>query len=153
MKKLLVMALMVVGTATFAQQKEGQLSGNGRGKAEPSKRAEMQAQKMKADLGLNEEQTTEITLFLTKQVKEREAKRAEILALRESGKQPTDDQIKEMRSKMESERNAMNDQMKKILTPQQFEKWKGNLEARKEKMEKSKAQPAEKIDGETVKKL
>ena len=153
MKKLLVMALMVVGIATFAQEKDGKLAGNPRVNVDPSKRAEMQAQKMKADLGLNDEQTSQIKTFLTQQIKDREAKRLQIQDLKNSGAQPTDDQRKEMRSKMESDRNAMNDQMKKILTTKQFEKWKGNLEARKEKMEKLKAQPAEKIDAETVKKL
>ncbi|MEI7508049.1 MAG: hypothetical protein WCJ62_01130 [Flavobacterium sp.] len=136
MKKLFVLALMVVGMATFAQEKEGKLAGNGRANIDPSKRAEMQAQKLKTDLGLNEEQTTQIKSFLTEQVKQREANRAEMVALRESGKQPREDQKKEMRSKMESEKNVINDQMKKILTPQQFEKWKSSMDERKEKIKK-----------------
>lgn len=136
MKKLFVLALMVVGMTTFAQEKEGKLAGSGKANVDPSKRAEMQAQKMKADLGLNDEQTTKIKSFLTEQVKQREANRAQMVALRESGKQPTEDQKKEMRSKMESEKNEINDQMKKILTPQQFEKWKSSMEERKEKIKK-----------------
>ncbi len=132
MKKLLILAFMVVGMTTFAQEKNG----NGESRMpDPAKRAEMQAQKMKADLGLNDDQTAQIKVFLTQQVKEREAKRAEMQALRASGQQPTEDQKKEMRSKMEVERNAMNDQMKKILTPEQFTKWKSAMEVRKEKLE------------------
>ena len=148
MKKLFVLALMVVGMTTFAQEKEGKLAGNGKSNFDPSKRAEMQSQKLKTDLGLNDEQTAQIKSFLTQQVKEREAKRQELQALRESGKQPTDDQRKEIKSKMESERNVMNDQMKKILTPQQFEKWKGNVEERKEKVENrlQKEMPARQIE-------
>lgn len=136
MKKLFVLALLVVGMTTFAQEKEGKLGGNGRANVDPPKRAEMQAQKMKSDLGLNDDQTAQIKKFLTQQLKDRESKRMEMQALRDSGKQPTEDQKKEMRSKMESEKNVINDQMKKILTPQQFEKWKGSIEERKEKIKK-----------------
>ena len=139
MKKLLVLALMVVGMTTFAQEKDGK---GGNRMPDPAKRAEMQAQKMKTDLSLNDEQTTQIKNLLTQQVKDREAKRAEMQALRSSGKELTEDQKKEMRSKMEAERNGMNDQMKKILSPEQFEKWKGNMNARKEKFENNRPQKA-----------
>lgn len=135
MRKLLVLALMVVGITTFAQEKEGKLAG-GKTNIDPSKRAEMQAQKLKADLGLNDDQTLQIKNFLTQQVKDREAKRLQMQDIRNSGQKPTEDQKKEMKSKIESERKLADDQMKKILTPQQFEKWKSNMEERREKIKK-----------------
>lgn len=147
MKKLLILAFVVIGMTTFAQEKDGK--GAVRMNVDPSKRAEMQAQKMKADLGLNDDQTAQIKTFLTQQIKEREAKRAEMQTLRASGQQPTEEQKKEMRSKMESERNAMNDQMKKTLTPEQFTKWKSNMEIRKEKIENNRPQKAVPIGIET----
>ncbi|MEC4049542.1 DUF4890 domain-containing protein [Flavobacterium sp. SUN046] len=146
MKKLLVMALMCVGMTTFAQEKMDK--GDGRERMDPKQRVEMQAKKMQKDLGLNDEQTGKITTILKTQIEQREAKKAEMAKLRESGQKPTEEERKAMRTKMETERKGVDQQIKDVLTPEQYTKWQANRQARIEKIRENAPKPAsgEKLD-------
>jgi protein CpxP len=132
MKKLLVMALMCVGMTAFAQEKmEGR---GGREGMDPAKRAEMQVQKMQKDLGLNDSQVGKLKTVLTQQAQAREAKRAEMEKSRAAGQKPTDAQRDEMRANMQEERNQLDQQLKSILTPEQYTKWQTIRDERKARM-------------------
>ncbi len=146
MKKLLVMALMCVGITAFAQENmEGR---GGRQGMDPAKRAEMQAQKMQKDLGLNDSQVAKLKDVLNQQAQAREAKRAEMEKLRANGQKPTDAQRSDMREKMQAEKNEFDSQLKGILTPEQYTKWQTMKDERKERMgnKNQNAAPQGKID-------
>lgn len=106
MKKILVAALLLVGLSTFAQSK---------GKAQEEKMSTEQkvAQKVEritSELNLSEKQVAEIKIIVGKEMAQKEANKAKLKALREELK-PT-----------KEEREALKAEMKRILTPEQFDK-------------------------------
>ncbi len=133
MKKLLVIAFMVVGTTTFAQAKDG--SENNIMTLNNTKLIEGQSQKMKNTLGLSDDQTAQIKAWITKQDKDREAIMAEARALKAEGQQFTEAQKNEIKSKMDAQKTATDTQLKSILTPKQYTKWQEHKETRKKEIE------------------
>lgn len=125
MKKLFLVALMLVGLTTFAQDKR--VGKAERPKLSSDEKVEKQVEKLRTDLALNEKQVAEVKALVTEQVKKREAKKAEIKAIKTADR-------KEMMAKMKDEQTAMKDKMKKILTAEQFTKWEANREEMKDKM-------------------
>ena len=106
MKKILVAALLLVGLTTFAQ---------GKGKPQEEKMSTEQkvAQKVEritSELNLSEKQVAEIKIMVEKEMAQKEANKAKLKALREELK-PT-----------KEEREAVKAEMKRILTPEQFDK-------------------------------
>ena len=85
MKKVLVVALLVVGLTTFAQGK--------REKMEPEERVEAVLEKMTRDLDLNEKQVAEIKSLLTNSAEERKNKHAEMKAKKETGEKPSKEEM------------------------------------------------------------
>lgn len=134
MKKILVIVFMVVGTTTFAQVTDS--SGDNKMIVDKAKMIEVQSQKLKTDLGLNDTQTTQIKALFTKQSQDREAKMAEIKALRANGQQLTDSQKAEIKAKIDADKAAMDTQLKEILTPNQYTKWQSDKEARAAELKK-----------------
>lgn len=125
MKKLLVVALLVVGLTTFAQEKEGRRAGKERLTSE--EKVDLHVKKMTKDLDLNEKQANEVRAIAKKQVEKREAKKAEMKNIKEK-------QRAEMKTNMEKEQAALSADMKKILTADQFAKWEKMRDERKGKM-------------------
>jgi protein CpxP len=119
MKKLIVAALLVVGMTTFAQEKEGRIPG--KEKLTSEQKVNLQVKKMTKYLGLNETQTKEIRVLVTKEVEKREAK------------------IEEMKAQRKAEQAAVSSDMKKILTPEQYAKWEKNREEKKESIKEKMA--------------
>lgn len=132
MKKLIVVALLVVGMTTFAQ--EGRKRGEGKEKLPPEQRVEKQIEKMTKELSLNEKQTAQVKELLTKENAEREAKRAEMEAKKADGTKPTPEERKAMKEKMDAKIATHKAEMKKILTADQYTKWEQNFEEKKSKM-------------------
>jgi periplasmic protein CpxP/Spy len=142
MKKLILVALLVVGITTFAQEK----SEERKEKFTPEQRVDFQVKKMTKDLSLDTKQAEQVKNLLTQESQKREAKRAQFQAIRTNGQKPTEEQRKEMRAKMEAEKTVMNDEMKKILTADQYSKWQQKQEERKEKMaERMKEKQSDKL--------
>jgi Spy/CpxP family protein refolding chaperone len=113
MKKLVVIVLVLAGLTTFAQgKKEGKMGKPKVEKLSVEQKVAQKVERMKADLNLNEKQVAEVKILVEKEVAQKEAKREKIKAVRE-----------EMRPTKE-EREAMKAEMKRILTPEQFEKLK-----------------------------
>ena len=93
----------------------------------PEQKVEFQVKKMSKDLNLNEKQIKEMKALVTKEVEKRNAIKAEMKALQAK-------QRIEMKAKMDEEYAAMSNEMRKILTSEQYTKWEKIHEERREKM-------------------
>ncbi len=141
MKKLFVVALLVVGLTTFAQEKEKK---GDRKNMSPEERTEMRVEKMTKELDLNETQQKQVKELLASQKENREEfieKRKEI---KETAEKATKEQRAEMKAKMEKNKEAIKSKMKTILTDEQYKKWESNMEEKKEKMTERKERKGKK---------
>ena len=139
MKKLILAIALVATTLTFAQDRK-----QGREKLTPEQQTELQVKKMTLDLDLDAKQQKEIKTILLEQAKKREAKMAEMKAKREKGEKPSADEKFAIKNEMLDNQIEHKAQMKKILKPEQFQKWEQNLENRREKMSERKEKGKEK---------
>ena len=122
MKKLIVATFLIVGLTTFAQgKKEGKLGGE---KLSVEQKVAQKVEQMKTDLNLNENQVAEVKILVEKEITKKEAARAKMKEVK-----------KEMRPTKE-ENEAMKAEMKRILTPEQFEKLKKEKKEKKEDRKK-----------------
>ena len=144
MKKLLVAALLVVGMTTFAQEPVKEQ----KAPMTPEQRVESQVKRMTKELSLNEKQVQEIRTLVAKEVEKREANRAEMEAKKASGVKPTKAEKQAREAKSKEDEAAMDANMKRILTPEQYAKWIQKMQERKEKMEVKKAEKLKEEKGE-----
>jgi len=110
MKKLFVLALLVVGLTTYAQKKGGDKK-----EITPEQRTEMQVKRMTKELDLNEKQQKEVKELLESQKEGRTEFAEKRKEMKESGEKPTQEQREEMKAKMIKNREAMKSKMKAIL--------------------------------------
>ena len=136
MKKLILVAILVVGITAFAQEKEGIRAK--KEKLTTEQKVDFQVKKLSKDLNLTVEQTKSVQDLVTNQVKKREAKRAEMKEIKEK-------KLAEMKAEMEKEQAAVSADMKKILTPEQFAKWEKIREEKKENFKEKLLKRREKI--------
>ncbi len=128
MKKLVVAFLLIVGITAMAQEKEMKRpNGDKFASLTPEQKVEYQVKKMSKDLSLNDKQVKEVKALVTKEVEKRNAVKAEMKALQAK-------QRIEMKAKIDEEYAAMSNEMRKILTSEQFTKWEKIHEERREKM-------------------
>jgi hypothetical protein len=125
MKKLIVTIVLVISSLSFAQEKS---------KLSPEQQAELQVKKMTLDLNLDSKQQNEIKTILLEQNKKREAKKIEMKAKKEKGTKLSSDEKFAMKTKMLDEKIEQKAQMKKILKPEQYQKWEQHQENRTKKM-------------------
>jgi Spy/CpxP family protein refolding chaperone len=130
MKKLILVALLVVGITTFAQVK----SEERKEKFTPEQRVDFQVKKMTKDLNLNEKQAEQIKALITKEIQKRESKRAKMKAKREEQTKPSKEEMESRKTEMKASQDTTKAEMKKILTTDQYAKWELKQEERKEKM-------------------
>jgi protein CpxP len=123
MKKLMVVALLMVGMTIFAQERNRRQQGNDMEQFTPEQRSQLQLKKMTLNLDLNESQQKEIKSFIADKNTKMEAHKTAMKAMREKGMKPTNDERFAMKMKMLDEQIAMKKRMEKILNPKQFEKW------------------------------
>ena len=120
MKKLVIVAVMLVGFLTFAQEKVEQ-KGDRKARMEnreslsPEQQAELQVKRMTLDLDLNSKQQGEIKKIVLEQAKKREAKKTQWKANKEAGKTASKDEKFAMKNEALDEQIAMKAEMKKIL--------------------------------------
>lgn len=123
MKKLIIVALLVVGMTSFAQQ--GNKTDKRQGRAEmekftPEQRNELMLKKMTLELDLSAKQQAQMKSIIA----EKSAKRESMMKARKENKEkPSRDERFAMKSKMMDEQIAMKAKMKNILSAEQFEKW------------------------------
>lgn len=140
MKKILLVAVMLVSVITFAQEKRKK----GR-EVSPEKKVELQVARLKIELDLNEKQTTDLRNVIQDHQQKRAKQRAEFGDKKDSLHKPNPAQREQMKKIKAEEKKAFEEQLKKILTPTQFETWQQNKEARKNKRKerKEKREPRE----------
>ena len=123
MKKLIIAALLMTGMASFAQEQKPEAKKERMEQLTPEQRNELRLKKMTLELGLNATQQKEMAGIIAEQTAKREAMKADRKKRIESGKKPTADERFAMQSKQLDDQIAMKARVKKILTPEQFEKW------------------------------
>lgn len=132
MKKMFMIAIMMIGFSSFAQEKmisENKPQRHERGdvpqmeKFTPEQRKQLQLKKMTLALDLNSNQQKEMEKIISEQSAKREAKMAERKASKESKKELTADERFAMENQRLDEQIATKARVKKILNAEQFEKW------------------------------
>jgi periplasmic protein CpxP/Spy len=133
-KKLFIIALFAIGFTSFAQEGDKQMSKDQMEKMTPEQRTEKQLEKLTSDLNLDAKQQEQIRQVLV----EHETKRADFKTKRGERKakaqKPTSEEREAFKKEMTDNKANMDTKMKSILTPEQFEKWKGNNEKKREKL-------------------
>ncbi len=138
MKKLLLAVVLVVGIATFAQERneqDGKEKGEKRERMTPEQRTQLQLKKITIDLKLNDSQQKEVAKLLKDRETKIEAMKAERQTAKESGKRPSADERFAMKNRMLDEQKEMKDKLAKILNPEQLAKWEQKQADRKDKMQ------------------
>ena len=129
MKKLFVLALLIVGTTIIAQERNRKHQGNEMEQFTPEQKSQLMLKKMTLELDLNDSQQKEMSAIISNNVAKKEAHKTEMKAMKEKGVKPTNDERFAMHMKMFDEQIATKKRVEKILNAKQFEKWndlKGN---------------------------
>ncbi|MDY7395241.1 hypothetical protein UMM65_08300 [Aureibaculum sp. 2210JD6-5] len=133
-KKLVVGCLMLLLTVGAFAQKERR--GGKMSDLTPDQMAELQTKKMALDLDLTEAQQKKVYDLNKEQAIEREAKRKEMMALREKGEKPDDkNSFERKKTRLVAQLEHQNE-LKKILNDSQFETWKKSKKHKAHKMKK-----------------
>ncbi len=135
MKKLIVTIVLVISSLSFAQEKS---------KLSPEQQTELQVKKMTLDLDLDANQQKELRTILLENAKKREAKKMALKEKMSKGQKPTTDEQFEMKSKMLDDKIEHKAQLKKILKPEQFQKWEQNQENRTKNLNQKRKNSKEK---------
>ncbi|CAM3875037.1 hypothetical protein FLSI110296_00840 [Flavobacterium sinopsychrotolerans] len=124
MKKLFIVALLVVGMTSFAQERKARPERAQMEQMTPEQRNQLHLKKMTLELDLNASQQKEMSKIIAEQSAKREARMAERKASKDSAKkQLTADERFAKKSKMLDEQIVMKERMKKILSADQYKKW------------------------------
>ena len=123
MKKLFIVALLVVGMTSFAQERKARPERAQMEQMTPEQRNQLHLKKMTLELDLNASQQKEMSKIIAEQSAKREAKMAERKASKDSAKKLTSEEIFAKKSKMLDEKILMKERMKKILSADQYKKW------------------------------
>ena len=100
---------------------------------------------MAPHLPYNESQQKEMSKIIAEQSAKREAAMTQRKANKEKGVKPTAEERFARENKMLDEQIAMQDKMKKILTPDQFKKWEQGKAERKQKMQERREKRSDKM--------
>jgi hypothetical protein len=124
MKKLFIVALVVVGMTSFAQERKARPERAQMEQMTPEQRNQLHLKKMTLELELNASQQKEMSKIIAEQSTKREARMAERKANKDSAKkQLTADERFAKKSQMLDEQIVMKERMKKILSADQNKKW------------------------------
>jgi len=123
MKKLFVLALLIVGTTIIAQERNRKQTRNQMEQFTPEQQSQLMLKKMTLELDLNDSQQREMSAIISDKIAKKEAHRAEMKAMKEKGVQPTNDERFAKQMQMLDEQIATKKRMEKILNAKQFEKW------------------------------
>lgn len=119
MKKVIFIALVLVSSLTFAQQRgSGKMGKNGqmnqRESLTPEQQTELQIKRMTLHLDLTAKQQEEMKKVVLENTKKREVKKVEIQAKRAEGKTPTSEERFEMQNQRLDNQIAMKAELKKF---------------------------------------
>lgn len=143
MKKILVVAFLTLSMVGFAQNRQGKMNPerSQMEKLTPEQRTQLMVKRLDLELDLSDKQKNEITSYLQSQEGKRAEKMAAFKAKKQEGNKLTNDERFVLRDEMLDQQIANKEQMKKILTPSQFEKWEQMKDNHKnQRLSKSKRQ-------------
>lgn len=123
MKKLFVLALLLVGTTIIAQERNRKHQGNAMEQFTSEQKSQLMLKKMTLELDLNDSQQKEMSAIISDKMAKKEAHKTEMKAMKEKSVRPTNDERFAMHMKMLDEQIATKKRMEKILNAKQFEKW------------------------------
>ena len=122
MKKLVIIALLSLSMTGFAQEKKKQMNDE-----QPEFTAQQQnvlhLKKLTLELDLTAQQQKEISEIIANQQEKREATKAEMKKNRAEKKKLTNEEKFVLKNRVLDEKIALKNQMKKVLTANQLEKW------------------------------
>lgn len=140
MKKLIVVALLALSFVGMAQEKKNRMHGD-RPEFTPEQQSELQVKKLTLELDLTAKQQKEIAEIVSKQQVKRQAMRAKMQENRAENKKLTSDEKFVIKRDAMNEQIAHKNEIQKVLTPEQFEKWekmhKDKREMGKKRMKKN----------------
>jgi protein CpxP len=128
MKKILLAAILMLSLGSFAQEKRKKGP-----EMSPEKKVELQVARLKIELDLTEKQTAELRNLIQEHQQKRAKQRAEMGSKKDSLHKPSPAQREQMKKSRANDKKVFEEQLKKILTPAQFETWQQNKEARENK--------------------
>lgn len=130
MKNVCIVALLVIGLSSFAQERKERHPKGEMEQMTPEQRNQLHLKKMTLDLDLNAKQQEQLTKILADQSAKREAMKAEHKVKMEETKA-----IRfEMKKKILDEQIEMKNKMKSILSAEQFAKWEMKKEKNNKRM-------------------
>ena len=133
MKKLIVIALVLVGTTIIAQEGKRKQQRNEMEQFTPDQKSQLILKRMTLELDLTDVQQKEMSVFISDKIAKMASHKAEMKTNREKGVKPTNDERFAMHMKMLDEQIAAKKSIQKILNAKQFEKWTSLKEDYKEK--------------------
>lgn len=139
MKKLIIASLLLIGFSSFAQdqnQPEKKPNNGQKEKMSPEQRSQAQLDKMTTELNLDAKQQEQIKPIIAEQTAKIEAMRAERMA--GNSKELTSEEREALKQKRMEEKAIMDNKLKAILSPEQFQKLKAIEQANMEKMKAAK---------------
>ncbi len=125
---ILILALGFVFTANAQEKKRKNLT--------TDEKVAKRVEKLTTDLALSDAQVQQITPLINEGVLEREAMKAKRKAMKEQGKEPTEEERAAFKAKREERKLYYKGEMEKILTPEQIEKLEKMKAERKGKMKR-----------------
>ena len=134
MKKLFIIAMLVIGLTTFAQGREDLKNRATSEKMSPEQRMEKHLKKLTAELNLNTVQSEQLKQLMTEQATKRAAYKAQKEEIKANQVKPSNEERQAFKKNRLEEKEAMKSKMKSILTPEQYDKWQSIQEKQKEKM-------------------
>jgi protein CpxP len=143
MKKLIIAALLLVGVSNFAQEVNTPNNKKDKGSKEmksPEQRNEALLTKMTTEVNLDANQQAQIKPIIAEQSVKREAMRAQQKANKENNIVPSDADKKAIRKTRMEDKEATDNKIKAILTPDQFVKYQAKQEEEKAKMKEQNKQ-------------
>ncbi|MBU3681384.1 MAG: hypothetical protein FGM16_05545 [Flavobacterium sp.] len=118
MKKLVVVAVLLLSVTAFAQEKRKKGP-----EMSAEKKVELQVARLKIELDLNEKQTAELRTVFQERLQKQNKLRAEFGSKKDSLHKPSPAQREQMKKIKSDNKKVFEEQLKKILTATQFETW------------------------------
>ncbi len=135
MKKIIVIALLSLTISGIAQEKKNQMNSE-RPEFTAQQQNELEVKKLTLELNLTAQQQKEIAKIVEQKQKKREAMRTEFKTKKAEDKKLTSDEKFVLKRNALDAQIAHKSEMKKVLTPEQFEKWEKMSNHKKNKMKK-----------------
>ena len=135
MKKIIAILVMTLGftLVTMAQEHRKERSENS---MTVNQKTELAVKKMTLKLDLTADQQQKITPFLAKQIAERKTTKAKIKEMRKNKQKPSSDERFKMMSAKLDNQIAFKTEMRRILNPQQYERFEKISERKMQRIKK-----------------